>query len=175
MLGLERNSSQVKLAAYAPLFAHVQHTAWTPNLIYHTNDGFFVNPSWNVQKLFSENRGTQVLKVTVETGSKEVCEGRGKRARLNVIENVQASALRAADGSVVLKLVNCTEEPQQVQVRGVSGNMSKILFTGSGRDAHNTPFEREAVKEHAAPFTLTGCDTLPPLSLVIYRTSAHRQ
>ena len=34
MLGLERNQDQVKLAAYAPLFANAQHTVWTPNLIY---------------------------------------------------------------------------------------------------------------------------------------------
>lgn len=100
MLGLERNSAQVKFAAYAPLFAHEQHVAWSPNLIYHSGYGSFVNPSWNVQRLFSENRGTQVLKVSVETGR----EQKG-------IDNVQANAVRTGKGEIVVKLVNCTEVP----------------------------------------------------------------
>ena len=171
MLGLERNPAQVKLAAYAPLFAHVQHVAWSPNLIYHSGDGNFVNPSWNVQKLFGENRGAEVLKVSVETGTFEVDTGSAKRKVHHVIENVQASAVRAADGAIILKLVNCTEEPQRVEVKGFSGAVKRTVFTGSGRDAHNTPFDHEALKEKTGDFMFAGSDTLPPLSLVIYRST----
>jgi len=171
MTGLERNADKVKLAAYAPLFANVEHTVWTPNLVYVSSDGSFASPSWNVQKLFSENRGTQVLKVSVETGTFEAHEGRAKRKIRNVIENVQASAMRSADGSVILKLVNCTEEPQQVEIKGLSGRVAKTVFTGPNRDAHNTLFDREAVKERTTSLVLAGCDTLPPLSLVIYRAT----
>ena len=160
MLGLERNSAQVKLAAYAPLFAHEQHVAWSPNLIYHSGYGSFVNPSWNVQRLFSENRGTQVLKVSVETGR----EQKG-------IDNVQANAVRTGKGEIVVKLVNCTEVPQKVEIRGVSGRVTRTVFTGPGRNARNTPFDREALKERAESVTLSGGDELPPLSLVIYRTA----
>ena len=171
MLGLERNPAQVKLAAYAPLFAHVQHVAWSPNLIYHSGDGNFVNPSWNVQKLFSENRGAEVLKVSVETGTFEVDAGSAKRKARHVIENVQASAMRAADGTLVLKLVNCTESPQEVEIRGLSGRVARTVFTGPDRNAHNTPFDREALKEKTGDFMFAGSDTLPPLSLVIYRST----
>lgn len=160
MLGLERNPAQVKLAAYAPLFAHEQHVAWSPNLIYHSGDGSFVNPSWNVQRLFSENRGTQVLKVSVETGR----EQKG-------IDNVQASAVRTGKGEIVVKLVNCTEALQKVEIRGVSGRVTRTVFTGPGRNARNTPFDREALKEKTESVTLSGGDELPPLSLVIYRTA----
>ena len=158
MLGLERNPAQVKLAAYAPLFAHVQHVAWAPNLIYHSNDGCFVNPSWNVQKLFSENRGAEVLRVSVETGRMQ-----------KDIDDVQADAVRTEKGEVILKLVNCTERLQRVEVKGFSGAVRRTVFTGPGRDAHNAPYDREALKETSGDFTLAGSDTLPPLSLVIYR------
>ena len=171
MLGIERNQSQVKLAAYAPLFANAQHTAWTPNMIYPTTTGSFSSPSWNVQKLFSENRGREVLKVSVETGTYETDTNFawGKGVNHNVIENVQASAMRDAAGDIILKLVNCTEEAQRVEIRGVAGSGTRTVFTGPDRLAHNSPAEPEALKETSAPFKLEGTDTLPPLSLVIYR------
>ena len=173
MLGLERNQAQVKLAAYAPLFANAQHTTWTPNLIYPTTTGCFVNPSWNVQKLFSENRGREVLKVSVATPKFETDAPKawGSGRDHCVIETVQASAMRDAAGAIVLKLVNCSEVRQRVEIRGVRGAGTRIVFTGPGRDAHNSPAEPEALKETSGPFTLDGVDTLPPLSLVIYRLS----
>lgn len=168
MLGLERNPAQVKLAAYAPLFSHVQHTLWTPNLIYHFGDGCFVNPSWNVQKLFSENRGAEVLKVSVATDTFEV-KVSGRNGGVKKIENVQANAVRTDKGEIILKLVNCTETAQRVEVKGFSGAVVRTVFTGPGRDAGNTPSNREALKERSGDFALAGSDTLPPLSLVIYR------
>ena len=171
MLGLERNQAQVKLAAYAPLFANAQHTTWTPNLIYPTTTGCFVNPSWTVQKLFSANRGAAVLKVTVETTTFEtdVPKTWSKGRDRCVIETVQASAQRAANGDIILKLVNCAETAQEVDVRGVAGAATRTVFTGPDRDAHNSPARPEALAETVSAFTLDGADTLPPLSLVIYR------
>lgn len=171
MMGLERNQNQVKLAAYAPLFANAQHTVWTPNLIYPTTLGSFVNPSWTVQKLFSENRGAEVLKVDVTTGTFETKTdfAWGKGVNTNVIENVQASAVRERDGSVILKLVNCTEEPQAVRVEGVKGKAIKTLFGGGDRMAHNSHAEPEALNESICTIDFDGVDAMPPLSLVIYR------
>jgi len=170
MLGLERNQDQVKLAAYAPLFANAQHIVWTPNMIYPTTDGSFVSPSWTVQKLFSENRGTEVLKVGVKTDAIELTRFRAweNRVQTNVIDCVQASAMRTADGGIVLKLVNCAEAPKRVEVRGLFGKVRRTVFTGPHRDAHNSPFEPEALKEAVSDFPLPSTDILPPLSLVIY-------
>ena len=171
MLGLERNQDQVKLAAYAPLFANAQHIIWNPNMIYPTTDGSFVSPSWNVQKLFSENRGKEVLKVDVATDSIELTRFRANRndIQTNLIECVQASAMRADDGGIVLKLVNCSETPKRVAIRGLAGEVLRTVFTGKDRDAHNSLFEPDALKETAAAITLDHGDVLPPLSLVIYR------
>ena len=177
MLGLERNQDQVKLAAYAPLFANAQHIIWNPNMIYPTTEGSFVSPSWNVQKLFSENRGTEVLKVGVKTDAIELTRFRAWKndVQTNRLECVQASAMRTADGGIVLKLVNCAETPRRVEIRGVSGEVRRTVFTGPHRDAHNYPFEPEALKEKISGFQLSGGDVLPPLSLVIYSQEGKRK
>ena len=175
MLGLERNQDQVKLAAYAPLFANAQHIIWNPNMIYPTTDGSFVSPSWNVQKLFSENRGAEVLKVGVETDAIELTRFRAWKndVQTNVLECVQASAMRTAGGGIVLKLVNCAETPKRVEIHGVSGNVRRTVFTGPHRDAHNSPFAPDSLKESVSDFVLSGSDLLPPLSLVVYRFGKH--
>ena len=175
MCGLERNQQTVKLAAYAPLFANAQHTVWTPNLIYPTTDGCFVNPSWNVQRLFGAYRGDEVLNVTVETGTFETTpnEPWTKGTRKNTIENVQASAVRTKDGKVIVKLVNATEKPQAVSLN-LNGPVQRIVFTGNGRDDHNTPFAPETLKEWTDEIELEGPLTLAPLSLTILSTKKER-
>ena len=60
------------------------------------------------------------------------------------------------------------EMPKRVEVRGLSGKVRRTVFTGPHRDAHNSPFEPEALKESVSDFPLPGTDILPPLSLVIY-------
>ena len=139
-------------------------------MIYPTTDGSFVSPSWTVQKLFSENRGTEVLKVGVRTDAIELTRFRPWKndIQTNILECVQASAMRTAGGGVVLKLVNCAETPKRVEVRGLSGRVRRTVFTGPHRDAHNSPFEPEALKETESHVTLPCTDILPPLSLVIY-------
>ena len=169
MCGLERNPEVVKLAAYAPLFAHAQHTVWTPNLIYPTTDGVFVNPSWNVQRLFSEYRGDEVLNIDVKTGTFTTVTEESKNNKChNVIEKVQASAVRTKEGRIVVKLVNTTEEPQQVKLN-LEGPAKRIVFTGNGRDAHNSPSEPEALKETADEIELTSEGVvLAPLSFTVF-------
>ena len=85
-------------------------------------------------------------------------------------DTTRYGSLRGAIGAIVLKLVNCSEEPQHVSIKGVSGAVSRTVFTGPGRDAHNSPAAPEALKEVSSDFALDGSDTLPPLALVIYRT-----
>ena len=65
MTGLERNGDVVQLASYAPLFAHVDAWQWNPNLIWFDNLRSMGTPSYYVQKLFSANRGTTILPVTL--------------------------------------------------------------------------------------------------------------
>jgi len=67
MTGMERNSDQVVLASYAPLFVNVNPGArqWGTNLIGYDALNSFGSPSYYVQKMFSNNRGDVELPVTL--------------------------------------------------------------------------------------------------------------
>ncbi len=61
MTGLERNAGVVSMASYAPLFAHVDGWQWTPDLIWVNNLQSYGTPDYYVQKLYSLNKGTNVI------------------------------------------------------------------------------------------------------------------
>ena len=61
MTGLERNAAVVNLASYAPLFAHIDGWQWTPDLIWVNNLQSYGTPNYYVQKLYSTNKGTNVV------------------------------------------------------------------------------------------------------------------
>lgn len=65
MTGMERNSDIVLMASYAPLFVHVNHRRWNPDLINFDSSRAYGIPSYYVQKMFSENRGDTLLPITV--------------------------------------------------------------------------------------------------------------
>lgn len=65
MTGLERNADVVRMASYAPLFAHADAWQWTPDLIWCDNLRIYGTPNYYVQQLFSLNRGDVVLPTTV--------------------------------------------------------------------------------------------------------------
>jgi len=67
MTGMERNSDQVVLASYAPLFVNVNPGSrqWGTNLIGYDALNSFGSPSYYVQKMFSNNRGDVELPVTL--------------------------------------------------------------------------------------------------------------
>lgn len=72
MTGLERNSDIVSMAAYAPLFVHVNHRHWNPDLINFDNTRAYGLPSYYVQQLFAKHRGDEVLPVNVQAPSMKV-------------------------------------------------------------------------------------------------------
>ena len=64
MTGLERNADVVQMASYAPLFAHVDAWQWAPDMIWVDNLTSYGTPDYYVQKLFSTNKGTNVVSIT---------------------------------------------------------------------------------------------------------------
>ena len=66
MTGMERNSDVVLMASYAPLFANVNGMQWQPDSLYYDNHRLAVTPSHYVQRLFSQNRGDDVLPTQVQ-------------------------------------------------------------------------------------------------------------
>jgi alpha-L-arabinofuranosidase len=101
MTGLERNADVVYMCSYAPLFAHVDAWQWKPDLIWFDNLKSFGTANYYVQKLFSNNRGTNVLPMLKANKPLEGLEGLYATAAFDKNSN-----------EIILKLVNSTEEPQ---------------------------------------------------------------
>ena len=66
MTGFERNADVVQMASYAPLFAHVDAWQWAPDMIWLDNLKCYGTPDYFVQKLFSTNKGTDVVSIKEE-------------------------------------------------------------------------------------------------------------
>jgi alpha-N-arabinofuranosidase len=102
MTGMERNAEVVRMASYAPLFAHEEGWQWRPNLIWLDNLNIYGTPNYYVQKLFARNRGDLVLPVKLEAQS----------GKLHF-----ASATRdEATGDVIVKIVNGQSEAAAVKI-----------------------------------------------------------
>jgi alpha-N-arabinofuranosidase len=105
MTGLERNAEVVNLCSYAPLLAHVDGWQWTPDLIWFDNLNSFGTANYYVQKMFSNNKGTQVLPM-LEDGKPLVGQ-----------DGLYASATFDQNSKeIILKLVNSTDKEQKVTI-----------------------------------------------------------
>ncbi|MCM4157300.1 alpha-L-arabinofuranosidase C-terminal domain-containing protein [Gramella sp. AN32] len=120
MTGLERNADVVHLTSYAPLMAHKEGWQWTPDLIWFDNLSSYGTPNYYVQKLFANNSGTDLLKITENkkalTGQKEL----------------YASAVRDTDkNEIIIKLVNTSSSEKEIEmdIKGVRLNESGEMLT----------------------------------------------
>lgn len=66
MTGMERNADVVHMATYAPLFAHAEGWQWRPDMIWFDNLRSVKTVSYYVQQLYSLNKGTHVLPLTMD-------------------------------------------------------------------------------------------------------------
>jgi alpha-N-arabinofuranosidase len=138
LTGLERNADVVRLASYAPLFAHAEAWQWTPDLIWVNNLSVVATPNYYVQQLFSRNRGDQVLPTTLKL-AQEPAAGSS-----NAIPTLFASATwESAPRGIILKVVNAGAASADAEIRlegaGSVGLGSRaILLTGDSPAALNS-------------------------------------
>lgn len=69
MTGIERNSDQVAMASYAPLFVNPEKRAWNPNAIVFDQARCYGTPSYYVQAMFSRNQPAVIAPSKLETGN----------------------------------------------------------------------------------------------------------
>lgn len=109
MTGLERNADVVRMATYAPLFAHVEGWQWRPDMIWFDNTRSVKTASYYVQQLYAYNRGTNVLRLQMDGKALTGAEGQ---------DGLFASAVYdAADGAYVVKVVNTSDCAQDVRLQ----------------------------------------------------------
>ena len=68
---VERNADVVYMASYAPLFARLGYTQWSPDMIWFDDVQSYGSPTYYVQKMYSTNMGDYTLKTELEQLSPE--------------------------------------------------------------------------------------------------------
>lgn len=112
MTGLERNADIVRLATYAPLFAHYDGWQWRPDMIWYDNFTTVKTVSYYVQQLYSLYKGTDVLDITMD--GKAVIGAEGQNGLFS------SAVYDANKKQVYVKLVNSSDETQKIKL-SVSG------------------------------------------------------
>lgn len=149
MTGLERNADVVRLATYAPLFAHVDAWQWNPDLIWFDNLRSMRTPNWYVQQLYSLYKGTDVL----------LALGEDKQA-LTGQNGLYASAVKeAAAKQLILKIGNSAQQPQTLKVqlaglKSVGAEAQLIRMQSDDLTVKNTLDQPEAIVPQASTMVI---------------------
>ena len=165
MTGLERNAAVVTMASYAPLFAHVDGWQWSPDLIWVNNLQSYGSPDYYVQQLFSLNKGTDVVPITL---ANEVIAGQ---------DSLYASAVTdSVSRELVIKIVNASASPQTLTVlfEGIhaADQASLTLLQHTDLNMVNSFEDPRAIAPKASLLPVTGKSiryTAEPYSLGVIR------
>ncbi len=158
MTGMERNADVVTMASYAPLFAHVDGWQWTPDMVWIDNLKTYSTPNYHVQKLFSVNKGTDVVPLLLD----------GKP--LTGQDSLYASAtIDKKSNELILKLVNASNKPltKDIAVDGVKKLGSSAIVTvlkGDNLDVVNTLTEPGKVAPKESKLRVSGKKLSVPLA-----------
>ncbi len=150
MTGLERNADIVYMCSYAPLFAHVDAWQWTPDLIWFNNLTSYGTTNYYVQKLFSLNKGTNVLSMLQD--NKPLTGQKGLFA---------SAAVDNRTNEIILKIVNTTDKIQNNSINLMTSKkiLPKARLTvlkNTTLDGLNTIENPEAIKPVDQDITLKG-------------------
>jgi alpha-L-arabinofuranosidase len=120
MTGLERNAAVVNLASYAPLFAHIDGWQWTPDLIWVNNLQSYGTANYYVQKLFSTNKGTNVVLA--------LQDGKPLTGQNNLY---LSSVIDSNTKEVIVKIVNANAKVQKVNItlNGLKNSTTNAIVT----------------------------------------------
>jgi alpha-L-arabinofuranosidase len=105
MTGLERNAGVVYMASYAPLFGHTEGWQWTPDLIWFDNLTSYGSPNYYVQKLYANNKGTQVLPM--------LCQDKPITGQNSLYAT---AAYDKNSNEIILKVVNTSDKAQTNEI-----------------------------------------------------------
>lgn len=139
MTGLERNADLIVMTSYAPLMAHAEGWQWTPDMIWFNNLESYGTANYYIQKMYSNNAGTDLLKIT-ENGQD-----------LTGQDKLYASAVKDVNTKeLIIKIANTatTEQAIEVAIEGAKRSSEVTVLTMSSNDM-------EAVNSFEAPMKLS--------------------
>jgi alpha-L-arabinofuranosidase len=131
LTGLERNADVVVMASYAPLFAHIDGWQWTPDMIWVDNLRSYGTPNYYVQKMFSTNRGTNVVPILLN--DKSVTGQDGYYASATIDRSTK---------ELIIKVVNNSDKSRAADFAVTGANLKSkgtlTTLTASSLEAFNT-------------------------------------
>lgn len=137
MTGLERNADIVHMATYAPLFAHVEGWQWRPDLIWFDNLNSVRTCSYYVQQLYSTNKGTNVIPLTMNKKPVSGQPGQNGLFASAVVDKVKSE--------YIIKVINTSDTAQPVSINiegaGKKFNLSNgemITYSTTELNSDNT-------------------------------------
>ncbi len=169
MTGLERNADIVRMATYAPLFAHVEGWQWRPDMIWFDNLRSVPTASYYVQQLYGTYKGARVLSLTMD--GKPVAGAADQHGLF-------ASAALDESGHYIIKVANTSSEPREVKFNFVGmkkkaslSDVRIIYLRAADKRAENTLDRPDAVKPYETSSKISGHDfsaVVQPESFAVY-------
>jgi alpha-L-arabinofuranosidase len=163
LTGLERNADVVKMASYAPLFSHAEAWQWNPDLIWVNNTEVVGSPSYEVQKLFSLNKGHRVVPIMYNNSVLAGQDSLYATASIDTVAN-----------ELIVKVVNTLGSVQNlaIQLEGVKKVQAEVhqivlqnddlmAYNSFGNNISIAPKEgtklikREKLEYQAMPYSVT--------------------
>jgi alpha-L-arabinofuranosidase len=121
MTGLERNADVVAMASYAPLFGHIDGWQWKPNLIWVDNLQVMPTPNYQVQKMYSNYKGTQIIPIL----------DKNKLAVSGKDSLYASSTFNKNTNELIIKIVNTSKQVQNAEINiegmGKMGEKARLI------------------------------------------------
>ncbi|RYG48296.1 MAG: alpha-L-arabinofuranosidase, partial [Chitinophagaceae bacterium] len=150
MTGLERNAAVVHMASYAPLFAHSDAWQWTPDLIWVDNLSIVGTANYQIQKLYSVNKGTHTVPALLNN------------AAIAGQDSLYISAvIDQRTNELIVKIVNTSAIAKDLTfllngIKKISPQGSITVVKGDSPEAVNTLGKPNAIVPQTAPLTVKG-------------------
>jgi len=160
LTGLERNADVVTMASYAPLFAHIDGWQWTPDMIWVDNLRSYGTPNYHVQKLYSTNKGTNVVPITIN--NQNVTGQDGYYASATIDKNTKDLIIKIVNNSDKARGVDFAVEGVKLQSKGtISVLTTSSLETVNSLDnpmeispkQHAIALKNKKVQANLAPYS----------------------
>ena len=153
MTGLERNADIVHMATYAPLFAHVEGWQWRPDMIWFDNLNSVRTTSYYVQQLYAQNKGTNVLPLTMNKKNVTGAEGQN---------GLFASAVYDKDkNELIVKVANTSATIQPISLNFEGLKKQDVLSNGRCIKLRSLDLDKDNTLEQ--PFAIVPQET--PVSI----------
>lgn len=163
LTGIERNADVVVLACYAPLFARIGYTQWSPDMIWFDDVHAYGTPSYYVQKLYSVHTGQEELEIKPELG-----EGL-----------YTAVSYDKEQGEVIVKLINAGEKAETVclglEEWSCAGKLTRIELCADSLQQVNSVAAPDRIADRQTQESFTGNEVsteVKPYSVTVLRIAA---